>query len=98
MLFCDFDLIRPRENAFWQFEQCLIVQKSPILAVVPLTRIITICEMAKMFIFASEHNGVLVYLECYCLAPVYILCYESMEFYLAKRWLLWWQYNPFNFV
>ena len=61
MRFCDLDLIRPRDNAFWQFEQCLVVQKSPILAVVPLTRIIIICEMAKMFIFASEHNGLRYY-------------------------------------
>ena len=107
MRFWDFDLIRPRDNPFWQFEQCLVVQKSPILPLVPLKRIKNICEMAKIFIFARAQWYQILLLEFKSILNVIawhqfiycsIRCYESVEFYLAKRWLLQWQYNTFNFV
>ena len=55
MRFCDFDVIRSRDNACWQFEQFRVVQKSPIRAVAPFSKNIN-REMRKIFILANKHN------------------------------------------
>ena len=57
------------------------------------------CKWAQWYqILLLEFKSILNVIAWHQFIYCSIRCYESVEFYLAKKWLLWWQYNTFNFV
>ena len=80
--FWAFDFSRLRDNAFWQFEQFFVVQKSPILANAPFTkRNIIMLELEKIFIFANKHNYYNA--RYYCWIAIYLKYSFFCHFYIA---------------